>query len=340
MGDEEQKQKAIVEISDVFGLGKVANSKAIERLVGGIVDGIGGGIRSLISPWSMRRQSEAQIEVAGRALSVLPETVSLELDIGERTDIRLQRDASRFQLNRESISEIALENASVELRHTSPAITDATVITQDWLSAFWQKAELASDERMQILWSKVLLQEARRPGSLSKRSLGILSEMSVHEAKMVEALAPFVIEFERSNTQKLSAGILLNIGQYQGTFNVPNDVNRDYYDYVATLLPEFDIVALDAAGVMQSSTGWASEYSVQPKSEIHIAIGNSLFVITDLPTPNERYSERYYLGSGRGFTSEGCEISRIVNAKPNSDYVEQIRKVLRSVGCNLREVVE
>ena len=250
MSEEEKKQKAIVEISDFFGLGKIANSSGVERLVGAIVDGIGSGVRSLISPWSIRRQSKAQIEAATSALSTLPDSSIIEMELGERAELRIQRDSVRKQFNRESISELALISAPGNLPTRSNSDSSSNAISQDWLTDFWQKAESVSDERMKILWSKVLLQEAHNPRSLSKRSLRILSEISLQEAQMLEDLAPFVVEFERSNIQKLAAGILLTIGQFQGTFSVPRDVSSAYRDSVGKLVPDFDIVALDAAGIM------------------------------------------------------------------------------------------
>lgn len=340
MSDESEGPKAVVQISDIFGVGKLANSKAAERLVGAIVDGLGAGFRGWLGPWIIRRETEGRVSAAKTALMQIPRNVDLLINLEERAQIRVQRDVERAQLNREQIAALALSSAHIELSNEADEAVDCHSISLGWLDDFWRRAELVSDETTQKLWSKVLLREAQRPGHLSMRSLSILSTLSPLEAEMVENLAPFVVNFEREPMQKLAAGILTSIGQYQGTFSVPKNVSESFSKNVHRILPEFDVVALDAAGVMQSSNGWASDYYVTPKKDIHAVIGNSMFIFSDMPDPNERFSKHYYIGCGLGFTSEGCEIVRIVNAEPNRQYIQEIEGALRSAGCKLSRVVE
>jgi len=332
--------RAIVEVSDIFGLGKVANSKAVERLILSVVDGVGSGIRSLFGPWAIRREASARIDSAALALEQLPHGASLSLDLADRASLRISRDAERRQLNREAIAELALINARTELEIGHLDAERSQNTTQTWLDDFWRRAEMVAEPDLRVLWSKVLLREARAPGELSLRSLSLLSQLSRREAQMIENLAPFVVNFERDNSQDLAAGTLLSIGQYQGTFAIPEETAKSFKEAVLELIPDFDLVALDAAGIMQSSNGWASEYSVSPRPNLHVVIGNALFAIEGLPEPNEKYRKRYTLGEGWGFTSEGYEIARIVNAPPNSEYVRCIGDALSAAGCNLISVVD
>src|SRR5207247_4111514 len=64
-------------------------------------------------------------------------------------------------------------------------------IEDDWVTNFFDKCRLISDEQMQNLWSKVLAGEANSPGKFSKRTVNLLASLDKAEAGMFQNLCSF-----------------------------------------------------------------------------------------------------------------------------------------------------
>jgi hypothetical protein len=62
----------------------------------------------------------------------------------------------------------------------------------DWITNFFDKCRLISDEEMQTLWSKVLAGEASAPGQYSKRTINLLASLDKCDAEMFKRLCSFV----------------------------------------------------------------------------------------------------------------------------------------------------
>lgn len=61
----------------------------------------------------------------------------------------------------------------------------------DWITNFFDKARIVSDDEMQMLWSCVLAGEANRPGTYSKRTVNFLSDLDKSEAELFSKLCGF-----------------------------------------------------------------------------------------------------------------------------------------------------
>ena len=61
----------------------------------------------------------------------------------------------------------------------------------DWITNFFDKCRLISDEEMQILWSKVLAGEANSPGTYSKRTVNFLGSLDKSDAFLFQSLCNF-----------------------------------------------------------------------------------------------------------------------------------------------------
>lgn len=64
-------------------------------------------------------------------------------------------------------------------------------IDHEWAENFREHAEKASDEDAQRLWGAILAQEAQEPGTVSKRTMRILADMSKNEALSFKRLCGF-----------------------------------------------------------------------------------------------------------------------------------------------------
>ena len=90
----------------------------------------------------------------------------------------------------------------------------ATVIEDDWLGQWRRGAEQASDEQIQALWARLLVDEAANPGSFSFRTMAILRQMGHREANKFAQLGPYVINgsvFARAFEYYQTKGITLPI---------------------------------------------------------------------------------------------------------------------------------
>jgi Protein of unknown function (DUF2806) len=50
-------------------------------------------------------------------------------------------------------------------------------VNDDWITNFFDKCRIVSDEEMQQIWAKVLAVEANKPGTYSKRTVNFLSSV-------------------------------------------------------------------------------------------------------------------------------------------------------------------
>jgi len=96
------------------------------------------------------------------------------------------------------IAEQGLHQANREdiLRGALPHVLDdarPSDIEEDWIVHFFDRCRLVSDATMQRLWSRLLADEANTPGTFSKRTLNLVSEMSAAEAKKFELFCAYVV---------------------------------------------------------------------------------------------------------------------------------------------------
>lgn len=68
-------------------------------------------------------------------------------------------------------------------------------IEDDWVTNFFDKSRLISDDEMQNLWSKVLAGEANTPGAYSKRTVNLLSDLDKRDAELFQSLCRFCWNF-------------------------------------------------------------------------------------------------------------------------------------------------
>ena len=154
--------KSLINLGD---LGKPA-TVLIEK----ISDAIGGYCR----PWQIRRVAKAEAEAERiKALSQI-ETQIETAELTQRALGRFLAEETKKQYNMESITSKALpeldDNAKPE------------EIEDDWITNFFDKCRLISDDEMQELWAKILAGEANSPGKYSKRTVNFLGSIDKTDA--------------------------------------------------------------------------------------------------------------------------------------------------------------
>ena len=133
----------------------------------------------LYEPTRIRREAKANADVA------LIEADS-RIQVGDRERIALTRfvqEQVREQQNIEGITTKALPNLDPE--------SDPSKMDEDWVSNFFSKCRLVSDEEMQELWASLLAGEANKAGSISKRTVDFVAAMDKSEAEIFARLCRF-----------------------------------------------------------------------------------------------------------------------------------------------------
>lgn len=151
-------------------LGKPA-TVLIER----ISDAVGG----VFKPWQIIRIAEAQAQ-ADKISAVS------QIEVSELQRRSIQRMLVEEAKKQQNIEEITAGSLPLLMESADPASVES-----DWISNFFEKCRLISDEEMQNLWSRVLAGEANAPGTYSKRTINFLGEMDKHDANVFASLCRF-----------------------------------------------------------------------------------------------------------------------------------------------------
>lgn len=187
------------------------------------------GIGSLLTPWQIRREGRARIDVgseeivafaqaeqdaadirsgrkrldADRQLVALPEPAvssaseAAEVHAAEFPDLRAAVQIARGNLVSDAIRrEVNVAKAVLvaegELEKDSQEPSSRTV-DDDWLFRWRDSAAAVSSEELQNIWGRVLAGEIKSPGSFSLRTLDFLRNVSQQEALEIAKLSRFLI---------------------------------------------------------------------------------------------------------------------------------------------------
>ncbi len=164
-------------MSDGFSLINI-NGKIVEpatELIRKISAAIGGGFK----PRQIRRVAEAEADA-----EVIKAKAQIEITaLQQRALTRFIMEESKKQDNIESITEKAIGQLN--------ASSTPQDIEDDWITNFFDKCRIISDEDMQILWAKILAGESNSPGTYSKRTINSLESLGKTDAESFMALCRF-----------------------------------------------------------------------------------------------------------------------------------------------------
>lgn len=150
-------------------------SKPATVLIEKISDAVGG----ITKPWQIRRIAKAEAE-ADKIKAIA------HIEIDELQKSALQRfvvEEAKKQSNIEKITAKALPQLKDEAQPEN--------IEDDWITNFFDKCRLISNDEMQNLWSKILAGEANTPGTYSKRTVNFLGSLDKSDAFLFQSLCSF-----------------------------------------------------------------------------------------------------------------------------------------------------
>ena len=150
-------------------------TKPATVLIEKISDAVGG----LFKPYQVKRIAKAEAE----AQLIDAETQIQITDLHRRAMHRFVEEEAQKQSNIEDITKNSLPLLE---DHSKP-----DELNDDWITNFFDKCRIISDKEMQQLWSSVLANEANQPGTYSKRTVNLLSDLDKSDAALFTKLCGF-----------------------------------------------------------------------------------------------------------------------------------------------------
>jgi hypothetical protein len=150
-------------------------SKPADTLIKKISDALGGAFK----PWQIRRVAEAEADA-----EIIRAKANIKItDLQHRAVERFFYEEAKKQDNIENISSKALPLLNSDSKPEQ--------VEDDWITNFFDKCRLISDDKMQTIWSKILAGESNSPGNYSKKTIDILASMDKSDAELFTKLAGF-----------------------------------------------------------------------------------------------------------------------------------------------------
>lgn len=160
--------------SSLINLGNLSKPAAV------LVEKVCNAVGVIYEPTRIRRKAIAEADA-----SKITAIAALELrEIEQRAVERLIRQETRKQENIESITAQAIS--------VLPLSAEVDKLDEDWTAHFFKQCETVSDKQMQGLWSRLLLGEATKPGTFSKRSVDLVSSIDHRDASLFTTFCQFI----------------------------------------------------------------------------------------------------------------------------------------------------
>lgn len=267
--------------------------KPFEKLINVISKGIG----TLYRPRAIRKEADSrayEIGVIEKAKSkALAEGNELEAETYLRIQERLLFKENERQKSIDNVVEIAAEQLKNEDNISEEPVD------KDWSKRFFNIVQDITDEEMQGLWGRILAGETKKPNSYSKRTLEVLKNLSKEEAEIFTKFAELKIEVNNSVIWNNDNGKFIE-KEFGITFN--------------------DRLLMTELGLLSSENNL--EFSFRPtnndKQTIIMYYGNKGIVFyREENTPKQ--SNQVLV-----FTRIGIELSKLIEPKPNKNYIEKI----------------
>ena len=120
-------------------------------------------------------QIEQVAKAEAKAALIRTEAEIAIADLKLRALSRFSAEETRKQLNMENITRKAFS-------HLDDAASPGDM-EDDWITNFFDKSGIVSEEEMQEVWARILAGEANMPGSFSRQTINILSDLDKDDAE-------------------------------------------------------------------------------------------------------------------------------------------------------------
>lgn len=162
-----------------FNLIKIDGGR-ISEVAGKFIDKVSDAVGVIAKPYQIKRVAEAEAQAA-----VIQANARVQISEIERRGLeRLIREEGQKQENIENITYRAIPHLKSDARPED--------VDKDWISHFFDRCRLVSDEQMQELWASILANETNTPHSFSKKTIDTVAALEKSDAEMFSNLCSFV----------------------------------------------------------------------------------------------------------------------------------------------------
>lgn len=262
-----------------------------------LIEKISDAIGALYKPSQIKRVAHAEAEA-----DKIKALASLEIsEIQQRALERLVTEEGKKQENIEKIT----ANATTQLNpDAKPEEMDP-----DWISHFFDKCRIVSNEEMQSLWSNLLAGEANKPGSYSKRTVDLVSTLDKSDAQLFTQLCSFAI----------SGG---------DTFPIILDHNNEFYTKKGITFGTLN--HLDALGLIKFNS--LQDFILQKMQQNIVLLHHGIPIYFKLPSAD---NNNFILGKVL-LTKVGQQLAPICGAKPDIDFLKYIAEEYKKKGYEVK----
>jgi hypothetical protein len=145
-------------------------------LIEKISDAVGG----VFKPFQIVRVAKAEAE----ADRIRTEAQIQVTDLHRRAMLRFFEEEAKKQSDIEEITKKSLP--LLQEKSTPENMAD------DWITNFFDKCRIVSNQDMQQIWAKILAGEANKPGTFSKRTVNLVGNFDARDAVFFTAVCGFV----------------------------------------------------------------------------------------------------------------------------------------------------
>ena len=163
--------------------GSIVNFGELSKPATVLVEKICDAVGCIFRPYQVRRMAKAE----GDAAKILASSEIEITELHQRAMLRWLDEEAARQQNIEAITSKAIPDIEEDAKPNE--------IEDDWLTNFFDRSRLVSNEEMQALWGRILAGEANSPGRFSKRTIDFLGTLDKREAHMFSTLCRFNLEF-------------------------------------------------------------------------------------------------------------------------------------------------
>lgn len=284
---------------------KTSFASAVARLVTGAAE--------VPAAWLEGKAQQIRDDAAGRSMvsKAAAQAAVARLNADPAlADRALDHFGARI-LREQSNREFVVAAAAQDLRLNPPTVDAESHISEDWLDMFSRLCEGRSDEDVKLYFAKTLAGEIRQPGSFSPATMHVLSTLSPSTASDFQALCSICITLgERHNDPAVYWDCVSDPGA-----NGLKDFGLSYRN----------LSRLQSAGLLHHDLNIIRSLplvALWGRAQI-----SGKVLVPSLPTVEISKKAEGELTKQQNFriaplTPAGAELSKIVHAEPNAEYVK------------------
>ena len=279
--------------------------------------GIAKLVRTIAPVWFEKREAKA---LSIRMKSLTDTAIRLKEQFPVMSERRALMEALGYPMTNEQADNVieVMSRSQEELKSDAGA---HGYVLPEASDAIIEGSKGAYDENARKIWAKLMAGEMRSPGTFSKKSMSILSEMSSEEAKLFGKLCSFCIE--------------LNVA--------PSDTGSDYYDPIVIFVrddgrssynngsfPLMDTNRLELLGLLTTSITRTLTFS--PALPMPFRVGERIVRFTCKGESEVKVTFNAIL------TKYGMELSKLCDLGTNRETIYLLKEVAERNSLSMSEI--